>query len=158
MRLGSKGCWRIGRSIAKLWLALPLAILPCAHADESPQNEGTTVHITRAELLSVTGTGYSLPPQHIEAGTLPSEGWKPVDLPYTASRELVPTASSGMRAVTDWYRIDLSGQPPTTQQRVLYLPRWKTLGHIAVYGDGVLSTSRTAAPSTTATTIRCCCR
>ena len=138
MRLGSKGCWRIGWSIAKLWLALLLAILPCAHADESPRNEDTAVHITRAELLSVTGTGYSLPPQHIEADTLLSDGWKPVDLPYTAARELVPTASSGMRAITDWYRIDLSGQPRTTQQRVLYLPRWKTLGHISVYGDGVL--------------------
>ncbi|WP_422086214.1 ATP-binding protein [Variovorax sp.] len=138
MRLGRKGCWRIGRSIAKLWLALLLAVLPFAHADESPQSNYTAVHITRAELLSVTGTGYSLPPQHIEDATLPSAGWKPVSLPYTALRELVPTASSGMRAVTDWYRIDLSGQPRTTQQRVLYLPRWKTLGHIAVYGDGVL--------------------
>ncbi|WP_454909159.1 ATP-binding protein [Variovorax gossypii] len=139
MRLGRKGCWRIGQSIAKLWLALLLlAILPFAHADESPRSEYTAVHITRAELLSVTGTGYSLPPQHIEDATLPSAGWKPVSLPYTALRELVPTASSGMRAVTDWYRIDLSGQPRTTQQRVLYLPRWKTLGHIAVYGDGVL--------------------
>ncbi|AVQ79936.1 MULTISPECIES: sensor histidine kinase [unclassified Variovorax] len=138
MRLGRKGCWRIGRSIAKLWLALLLAILPFARADEAPRNAYTAVHITRAELLSVTGTGYSLPPQQIEDTTLPSAGWKPVSLPYTALRELVPTASSGMRAVTDWYRIDLSGQPRTTQQRVLYLPRWKTLGHIAVYGDGVL--------------------
>ena len=138
MRLGRKGCWRIGRSIAKLWLALLLAILPFARADEPPRNAYTAVHITRAELLSVTGTGYSLPPQQIEDTTLPSAGWKPVSLPYTALRELVPTASSGMRAVTDWYRIDLSGQPRTTQQRVLYLPRWKTLGHIAVYGDGVL--------------------
>jgi signal transduction histidine kinase len=138
MRLGRNGCWRIGRSIAKLWLALLLAILPFARADEPPRNAYTAVHITRAELLSVTGTGYSLPPQQIEDTTLPSAGWKPVSLPYTALRELVPTASSGMRAVTDWYRIDLSGQPRTTQQRVLYLPRWKTLGHIAVYGDGVL--------------------
>jgi signal transduction histidine kinase len=139
MRLGRKGCWRIGRSIAKLWLALLLlAIPPFARADEPPRNDYTAVHITRAELLSVTGTGYSLPPQQIEDTTLPSAGWKPVSLPYTALRELVPTASSGMRAVTDWYRIDLSGQPRTTQQRVLYLPRWKTLGHIAVYGDGVL--------------------
>ncbi len=140
MRLGRKGCWRIGRSIAKLWLALLLllAILPFARADEPPRNAYTAVHITRAELLSVTGTGYSLPPQQLEDTTLPSAGWKPVSLPYTALRELVPTASSGMRAVTDWYRIDLSGQPRTTQQRVLYLPRWKTLGHIAVYGDGVL--------------------
>ncbi|MFL9669276.1 ATP-binding protein [Variovorax sp. AB1(2024)] len=138
MRLGRKDCWRIGRSIAKLWLALLLAILPFARADEAPRNAYTAVHITRAELLSVTGTGYSLPPQQIEDTTLPSAGWKPVSLPYTALRELVPTASSGMRAVTDWYRIDLSGQPRTTQQRVLYLPRWKTLGHIAVYGDGVL--------------------
>ena len=28
MRLGRKGCWRIGRSIAKLWLALLLLAIP----------------------------------------------------------------------------------------------------------------------------------
>jgi signal transduction histidine kinase len=32
----------------------------------------------------------------------------------------------------------LAAVAPSAQERLLYLPRWKTLGHIAVYGDGVL--------------------
>lgn len=142
MRLGSKGCWRVSRWIARLWLALPLAFLSFAYADELPadavpQHDGP-VHITQAELLSVSGTGYSAPPRHIVDAALPTDGWKTVSLPHTAQRELVPDASSGERTVTDWYRIELSGLTPKTQRQLLYLPRWKTLGNIAVYGDGVL--------------------
>jgi hypothetical protein len=122
---------------------LPLAVLPCAHAgeppaaDEVPQHDGA-VHFTQAELLSVPGTGYSAPPRRIEDAALPSEGWKTVRLPHTAGRELVPTPSGGVR---DGHRL-VPHRPglvaPSAQQRLLYLPRWKTLGHIAVYGDGVL--------------------
>ena len=131
----------LGRWIAALCLALPLAALSLvqgAHAaDAAPPSDGA-VHITRAELLSVPGTGYSAPPQRIEDARLPNDGWQEVDLPHTAGRELVPTSLGGVRTLTDWYRIDLSGQLPSKQPRLLYLPRWKTLGHIAVYGDGVL--------------------
>ena len=144
MKRSSQGGGRIGRWIATLWLALPLAILPCANAaepaaaDAAPQRDGGAVHITQAELLSISGTGYSAPPRLAKDAGLPSDGWKSVDLPHTAERELVPTPSGGVQTVTDWYRIDLAGLAPSAQQRLLYLPRWKTLGHIAVYGDGVL--------------------
>ena len=134
----------LGRWTATLWLALPLALLPCASTagapamDAAPQ-QGGAVQITRAELLSVPGTGYSAPPRRIEDAGLLREGWQPVDLPRTAARELVPTPAGSVRTVTDWYRIDLSGlAPPARQPLLLYLPRWKTLGRIAVYGDGVL--------------------
>jgi signal transduction histidine kinase len=131
----------LGRWIARLCLALPLAALFFAHAahaaDAASQSDGA-IHITRAELLSVPGTGYTAPPQRIEDARLPNDGWQEVDLPHTAGRELVPTPLGGVRTITDWYRIDLSGQLPSKQPRLLYLPRWKTLGHIAVYGDGVL--------------------
>ncbi|MDR6455981.1 sensor histidine kinase [Variovorax paradoxus] len=134
----------LGRWIATLWLALPLAVLPGAGATEpsaadaaAPQSHGA-VHITRAELLSIPGMGYSAPPRRSEDAGLPSDGWQAVSLPRTAGRELVPTSAGGVRTVTDWYRIDLSGSAPSAQPRLLYLPRWKTLGRIAVYGDGVL--------------------
>lgn len=134
----------LGRWIATLWLALPLAVWPCAGAAEpssaeaaAAQHDGA-VHITRAELLSIPGTGYSAPPRRIEDAGLPSEGWQTVSLPHTAGRELVPTSTGGVHTVTDWYRIDLAGLASSPQPRLLYLPRWKTLGRIAVYGDGVL--------------------
>lgn len=50
----------------------------------------------------------------------------------------MPDEGSGARTVTDWYRIDLSGRASVREPQLLYLPRWKTLGHIAVYGDGAL--------------------
>jgi hypothetical protein len=156
-----KGCRQTGRWIARLCLALPLLALPLAHASEppaageAPQRDGAVhasqqdgavhtpqrdgaVHITRAELLTVPGTGYSDPPRLAEDARLPGDEWREISLPHTAGRELVPTPLGGIRTLTDWYRIDLSGLAPSAQQRLLYLPRWKTLGHIAVYGDGVL--------------------
>lgn len=131
------------RVAATLWLLSFLALLPCVQAgeptttDAAPQQE-STLHITEAELLSVAGTGYSAPPPSIEDAALPTEGWQKVGLPYTAGRELVPTPSGGVSTLTDWYRLDVDALVPSTQPRFLYLPRWKTLGHIAVYGDGVL--------------------
>jgi signal transduction histidine kinase len=143
MKPGSKGGGRVGLWIAKLWLTLPLAVLSCAHANEPSaadevSQRGGAVHITHAELLSIAGTGYSAPPRRLEDAGLPSDGWKAVRLPHTAGRELVPTPSGGAETVIDWYRIDLAAVAPSAQERLLYLPRWKTLGHIAVYGDGVL--------------------
>src|SRR5689334_6980144 len=114
----------LGRWTATLWLALPLALLPCASTagapamDAAPQ-QGGAVQITRAELLSVPGTGYSAPPRRIEDAGLPREGWQPVDLPRTAARELVPTPAGSVRTVTDWYRIDLSGLAPPARQPLL---------------------------------------
>ena len=144
--VGRAGCGPRRRWVARLWPLLLLAALPLSHAHETAtadevqqalRSEGA-VHITHAELLSIPGTGYSAPPRRAEEAGLPREGWKEVDLPHTAARELVPTSTAGTLTVTDWYRIDLAGLGPSEQQRFLYLPRWKTLGRIAVYGDGVL--------------------
>ncbi|NVM91614.1 signal transduction histidine kinase [Variovorax sp. SG517] len=117
-------------------------LLSCAHAAEpataqSPQS-GEAVHITRVELLSVPGNGYTAPPRDVQEAALPPKGWRNVNLPHTVGRELVPDEGSGTRTVTDWYRIDLSGRASVREPQLLYLPRWKTLGHIAVYGDGAL--------------------
>ncbi|WP_260397102.1 sensor histidine kinase [Variovorax sp. KBW07] len=146
MKPGSTGWEQVSRWIAKLWLALPFAVLTCAHAtpsqlpatDEAPQHTVGAVHITRAQLLSVPGMGYSAPPRRIEDAALPKTGWKSIPLPHTAPRDLVPTSTGGVQTITDWYHLDLSELAPSKQPLHLYLPRWKTLGHIAVYGDGAL--------------------
>ncbi|MET3493437.1 signal transduction histidine kinase [Variovorax boronicumulans] len=123
-----------------------MAVLPCAQASEpesanaaQQQPPEGAVHFTQAELLSIPGIGYSAPTRRIEDAALPADGWRTIALPHTAGRELVPTSSGGKQTVTDWYRLDLAAmQPPSARPLVLYLPRWKTLGHIAVYGDGAL--------------------
>jgi hypothetical protein len=133
----------VRRVAVALWLLCSLALLPCALASEpvavdAASQEDSALHITKAQLLSVPGTGYSPPALNIEDAALPSKGWQTVALPHTAARELVPTLSGAVSTVTDWYRIDFDALARSTQPRLLYLPRWKTLGHIAVYGDGVL--------------------
>lgn len=107
-------------------------------AGAEPSQGLDVIHITQAQLLSVPGTGYSAPPRRAEDAALPGVGWKTVSLPHIVSRELVPQPLDGVRTVTDWYRIDLAGLAPSAQQRLLYLPRWKTIGLIALYGDGTL--------------------
>ncbi len=113
-----------------------------AHAAEpaagQPPQDGEAVHITRAELISVPGSGYTAPPRDAQEAALPQKGWRKVNLPHTVARELVPDEGSGARTVTDWYRIDLSARASVSEPQLLYLPRWKTLGHIAVYADGAL--------------------
>jgi signal transduction histidine kinase len=135
-RWPTDGRW-ITRWAAALALALLSIGLPQVRAATA---RGDAVHITRAALLSVPGTGYSAAPSRAEEAGLPSDGWQEISLPHTAKRELLPTSAGNVRTVTDWYRIDLAALAPSASQqpRLLYLPRWKTLGRIAVYGDGML--------------------
>jgi signal transduction histidine kinase len=96
------------------------------------------VHLQDAQLLSLVGSGYTPPPGHADAASLPHSGWRDVTLPHIAERELVPHAQGETRTVTDWYRLDLHDLPSTPAPRYLYIPRWKTIGQIAVYVDGQL--------------------
>jgi signal transduction histidine kinase len=132
------GFWKLRRPACLILVGwVWLAVAACAQPAPEPQD---TLHFTQAQLLSVASTGYSAPPQHVEDAALPKDGWQTVNLPHMVLRELVPNALSGVQTVTDWYRLDLTRLEPsaTTQQRFLYLPRWKTIGHIAVYADGAL--------------------
>ncbi|MDO9404292.1 MAG: ATP-binding protein [Polaromonas sp.] len=95
------------------------------------------IHIRSAQLLSVPGNGYTEPPLRADEQAL-AGSWRTVALPNIAERELVVTPDARIRTVTDWYRIDLGALQPTTAARHLYLPRWKTIGQLAVYGDGRL--------------------
>ncbi|MEO8120229.1 MAG: ATP-binding protein [Rhodoferax sp.] len=56
-------------------------------------------------------------------------------MPDIAARELVAHPPGETRTVTDWYRLDLSGLAASREPRYLYVPRWKTIGQIAIYGD-----------------------
>ena len=103
-----KGCRQTGQWFATLCLVLPLLALHLAHAGESPaagetlQGDGA-VHITRAELLTIPGAGYTDPPRLAEEANLPGNDWREISLPHTADRELVPTPEGGVRTLTDWY-------------------------------------------------------
>ncbi|TAN71272.1 MAG: sensor histidine kinase [Methylobacter sp.] len=101
---------------------------------------GEPVHFTFAELLVVDGYGYSLPPYFI-AADMPVGKWTSINLPYAPrlphSLEDLPKAGEAATQIT-WYKLHLTGLEQTPSPRYLYIPRWKTDGQIAVYGDGRL--------------------
>lgn len=124
MRHASRACWRIS---AALCLAAGLAGTAAAN---------TSVRYTEAETLTLEGGTFDPPPSAI-APEGPSGEWERVQLPHARSRELAPSEQGGI--VTTWYRIRLEGMAEVPPQAArLYLPRWQTIGHVAVYGDGRL--------------------
>jgi hypothetical protein len=122
----------------ELWQWLILAALStCLVACDQQQTGKDVSQIRTAQRLSVLGEGYTRPPGHVDAATLPAVGWQPVTLPDVAKRDLV-SKDGGTHTLTDWYRLDLSLPAGSEEERYLYLPRWKTIGQIAIYGDGAL--------------------
>jgi signal transduction histidine kinase len=100
--------------------------------------EEVALHVEHAQLLSVPGTRFTQPPAVVDEAALPSRGWATVQLPHIAEREYTSPSLETTATVTDWYQLALVGLAPSTEPRYLYIPRWKTIGQIAVYGDGKL--------------------
>jgi signal transduction histidine kinase len=117
--------------------ALFLAMLCCVlwHASVGA---ATPLHLTTAQMLTVPGQGYAPPPYSIDQATLRGT-WQSVTLPHTLTRDLIAFAQShkgaGPASVITWYRIQLPPLPAANSPRYLYIPRWKTDGQLAVYGD-----------------------
>jgi signal transduction histidine kinase len=124
--------------VIKRWLLALLSLLisiSCLGADHNAW------HLTSGEALEIRGLGYSAPPYEADARLLPGT-WKPVQLPASMIRLLVPPEDYGDAAtaptVTTWYRLTVPAAAASTETRYLYIPRWKTDGQLAVYGDGRL--------------------
>lgn len=99
------------------------------------------LHLTTAELLSTPSRGFSAPPYEVDEREL-SGRWQPVELPHALPRELGLSEESHDAQTTptivSWYRLQVPAQVSGSDLRMLYLPRWKTDGQLAVYADGRL--------------------
>jgi signal transduction histidine kinase len=130
---GRRSC-RAALLLAALWALWALACAQPARADQP-------LHLTAAELVAVDGHGFSPPPYTLDTAALPGP-WTPVALPHALPPQLVPPGDDalGPQTVVTWYRAQLpaSAFSPSPGPRYLYVPRWKTDGQIAVYGDGRL--------------------
>lgn len=97
--------------------------------------------MTSAEVLSQEGYGYTPPPYEARAADLPGV-WQSVVLPHALNRQLLPDAEKGKAlgapTVVTWYRLQLPELAVSASPRYIYIPRWKTDGQLAVYGDGRL--------------------
>jgi signal transduction histidine kinase len=139
MKPETRACYSVQHPVRWVWLLLTL-VLALSAAGCSSDAGDTAVHLTRAQLLSVPGSGFEPPAADVSGAAgdaLPADGWRDITLPYTARRHIL--APSGVpRTVTDWYRLDLAGLPLPDEALHLYIPRWKTIGQLAIYGDGKL--------------------
>jgi len=119
-----------------LWLLL-LCLTLCHTAAQA----GEPLHFTSAEILSVEGRGYSPPPYAVSAADLRG-AWQTVSLPHAVMPERIDAALNHDRAApltkVSWYRLRVPPLETASEPRYLYIPRWKTDGQLAVYGDGRL--------------------
>jgi signal transduction histidine kinase len=111
-------------------------LMACSQHSEGDVRQG--IQITTARLHAVKGMQLTGPPAHIEANAFDRVAWKQVVLPDIAKREIIAQPLGEVRTQTDWYRLDSSALQGALAPRYLYLPRWKTIGRLAIYGDGNL--------------------
>jgi signal transduction histidine kinase len=121
-------CWH-GTALLLAGLLTVLACLQPARAAEP-------LHITSAEWFAVDGQGFSAPPYALDGVPLTGP-WQAVTLPHALSPQLIPAGDPAAPAqtVVTWYRVSLPQGAPSREPLYLYIPRWKTDGQIAVYGD-----------------------
>jgi signal transduction histidine kinase len=99
-------------------------------------------------VLHATEAGYQLesegawePPPAAPGQIAQDTGWSPVALPHARERSVAQDPGSAAAAPeVAWYRVQVPAlRPPHEQNLVLYLPRWQTIGTVAVYVDGHLA-------------------
>src|SRR3989344_49527 len=135
------------RRVLRRWrlLAMPLVLLlvmmlvPCTHAAEA-------VHLLQAETWSSPSGDWAPPPSLHASGDAVLDAatpWAAVALPHARPRS---TASSAEQASAppevQWYRLRVPANalPHGTPQGMrLYIPRWQTVGTVAVYANGRLA-------------------
>lgn len=111
-----------------LLLAWPLCVLA---------SEAVT-HFATTEVASGGAGTFGQPPLRVTPAELPS-AWQAQPLPHVLPRHVAQSVGEASNdIVTTWYRL----HPPTAaahdETLYLYLPRWQTIGQLAIYKDGAL--------------------
>lgn len=124
-----------------VWVRCAWLMLLCGALWHPMAQAQAPLHLTTAQTLAINGYGYTPPPYQARAADLPGV-WQSVALPHALTRQLLPNADQGNAlgpptAVT-WYRLQLPELSVSVDPRYIYIPRWKTDGQLAVYGDGRL--------------------
>lgn len=111
----------IGRWMLGLWLLCCSALL--AAEELHPANvERLTLALRSADFIT--------PPARQE---MPRGDWQAVTLPHVSEARSLGFTTP--QVVTTFYRL---GVPASEQPLFLYLPRWQTVGQLAIYGDDQL--------------------
>lgn len=92
-------------------------------------------HLYRIQAVTVDGGSFATPASK-PAIDVSAARWSTVALPYVMPRDVVSAGQTDI--VTSWFRVPVDGLLPGVQTPYLYVPRWQTIGKIAIYGDGRL--------------------
>lgn len=120
--------------------SLALAVL----AGPAQAAAGQSAHLTQAELWMSPSADWAPPDALAQAGDGVLDAaapWQAVALPHARPREVASTLGAAQAPPeVAWYRVQVpaAALAATPQGPRLYLPRWQTLGTLAVYGDGRL--------------------
>lgn len=120
-----------------LFLLLTLFILP-AHAESKVQNAW----------MAITEHGsYLRPSNTLDQHQLPTN-WQAIAYPHTTPRQISTLSAEHPPLVTYWFKFNVSSKTAnqvtnakdTTYDNSpsIYIPRWQTIGKIAIYVDGQL--------------------
>lgn len=118
-------------TMARLCLLLWLL---CASGYAAAADVMHAEHIVRIERL-IQFSDMPLPVSEKILPSLPETGWQQVALPDVAMQR-TPGAMTERQTQTTWYRFTLAPQLTANKSELyFYLPRWQTIGQIALYGD-----------------------
>ena len=142
LRHGHGRAWPWVLACACLWLLSAVLVLGAIPAVASP----TPWRVDQAQLLTEPGAGWDAParvPAGVLDATAPEAAREPVALPHARPRSVAAQGGSLLAPPeVVWYRLAL---PPALQgtgsqdKPTLYLPRWQTIGNVAVYVNGALA-------------------
>ena len=115
------------------WLLLMWGVLwQCAAQAQTP------LHFETAQIQEIEGFGYTAPPYEVKDSDL-KDDWQTVALPHALVRKLAPDGAQDGAGLTPtvvtWYRLQVPKLEASDNPHYIYVPRWKTDGQIAVYGD-----------------------
>lgn len=141
----NRACWLI--KVAALWL---LSAWLAACSGQGQGQAGAALHLKQADFRLQADAGWEPPPelpfsepeaqgtQEAQGAQAPQDphGWAQVPLPHARPRSLAE-GNASLQAAPEvaWYRLTLPPGLPE-QELFLYLPRWQTIGIVAVYVDG----------------------
>jgi signal transduction histidine kinase len=99
---------------------------------------GAATQFVQAERLILPAAAGEFTAPDKTQRALPAAGWQIVALPDVGLARTPGEADTG-QVQTLWYRITLDpAQHAVAQDLYFYLPRWQTVGQLALYGDGRL--------------------
>jgi len=122
------------RKVFAVWLGLVFLFICATAQAEEP------FHFTSADFAQTSDGSFTEPERTLDANVEQLD-WQQTNLPSVVARQVVPTKSHFEKHIsTTWYRLRniASIETGSDDPLYLYIPRWQTIGKIAIYANNAL--------------------